>query len=202
MKHDIADPAVCLERIQNTPEALLGKIDAVDAKSRHRAGPAKADHSRDQFGSQMAESEGSGTDDRGIICRDMAVIGGKVGLHEAAIVTLLTRLVDHVGRDIDAVDHSARLGFSNGCRHQTGTATDIEYGSLRALLAGQHRGDGKRVDIAEAGCIGRVVEFGEIPIEIDVGVRRAKAVCAVQEADTFVWIITIHRRLLLSPDVA
>ena len=42
VKRDIGDAAACLEAVQNIPESLFDKIDAVDAKGRHRARPAKA----------------------------------------------------------------------------------------------------------------------------------------------------------------
>ena len=63
-------------------------------------------------------------------------------------------------------------------------------------MPGKDRGDTKRVDVAQAGGIGAVVEFGEVTIEVYVRVRSAKAVCAVQEADTFFRIISVHCRPL------
>ena len=76
VKRDIGDLALCLEAVQNIPESLFDKIDAVDAKGRHRARPAKAHHVGDQFRPQVAECKGPGTDNCGVIRGDMAAVGG------------------------------------------------------------------------------------------------------------------------------
>ena len=192
VKREIGDAALCLEAVQNIPESLFDKIDAVDAKCRHRTRPAKAHHVGDQFRPQMAKCKGPGTDNRGVIRRDMAAVGGKISRDEVTILTLGACFPEHVRRNIDPVDHRVRIDLANGRRNQTRAAPDVEDGALRTLLPGKDRGDTKRVDVAQAGCIGAVVEFGEVMIEVYVRFWSTKAVCAVQEADTLFRIISIH----------